>query len=602
MLLIVSHALAGDPGPAGRSAGGLRLTGRALVAVPQDAFSVFVTWRLLEQDGAAAFDVFRAGPGGAGYRKVGTAQATTAFRDQPGPGTYTYQVVPLGGLLRGARSNPFSVTTALRGRDWVGIMPTARGRRLQFSERHFADTDGDGELEFVTYYPQVPSYRGGTSPESYKLQVYRLFDEQAPRWTFDTGMGTQAKPASGDHRADWDYEWTFKPVAHDIDGDFKAEIITLARIALPGETAPRYRYVVLKDMGDSCTIIGALDSPIPVADGRNNSRHFPFFAGLGGTNDSFVLQGGTYGYWEMWAYDWNGRGFDLRWHVKSTEPGFKGNVSSSHTVLVMDLDGDGRDEINNGLTVLDDDGSVLWSGNVEFGATNHVDGQVIDDIHPGNPGLELMTHTEQGNRYALYDARSGRLLWQKEAPGRHLQLNIAAHVTGGGGLDIVGVTGGHRALGAFACAYDGTDLAYPYSDRPINGDRWWPMDWDGGGGHNVCLNFDTVYGLGTNVLFRMNSDDAPAGDVIPWSGHVLHRLWFNVDLVGDYREDIPVQMKDGSIRVYLNTRTPPARRVCKWQNRTYQMLQAPGDYRYFIAAIEPQTSPRRGAKGAEAGP
>jgi hypothetical protein len=83
--------------------------------------------------------------------------------------------------------------------------------------------------------------------------------------------------------------------------------------------------------------------------------------------------------------------------------------------------------------------------------------------------------------------------------------------------------------------------------------------------------------------------DAPKGDVIPWNEHHLYNLWFNVDLVGDYREDIPVQMPDGSVRVYVNTKTPPGRKPCKWQDRAYQMLQAPGDYRYFIRTLyEPQ--------------
>ena len=45
------------------AAGGLRLTGRALVAVPRDDFSVFLTWRALEPDDAGtAFNVLRDAP------------------------------------------------------------------------------------------------------------------------------------------------------------------------------------------------------------------------------------------------------------------------------------------------------------------------------------------------------------------------------------------------------------------------------------------------------------------------------------------------------------------------------------------------------------
>jgi len=560
--------------------GGLRLTGRALVGVPQKDFTVFLTWRFLEQDGPeTAFEVYRSERPDGGFARAGVAAETTTFADSPGKGTFYYHVVPTAGALKGARSNTCRVTTEEKGHDWVEIMPAARGKRLQFSDRHFADTDGDGEMEFVTYYPQVPSYRGGTSPESYKLQVYKLFDDAAPRWTFDTGMGTQTKPSEGDHRADWDYEWTFKPVAWDIDGDFKAEIITLAKIG------GKYKYVVLKDEGATYRVLATMDSPVPVGDDKNNSRHFPFFADLGGKHYSFLLQGGTYGAWQMWAYDWNGTGFTERWHISSTAGGFQGNRSSSHTILVVDLDGDGRDEINNGATVLRADGTVLWTANGDLGPDAHVDGQVIDDIAPDNPGLELMTFAERGDLYALYDARTGKRLWAKHAPAVHLQCNIAANATGGKGLDILGVFGGHLSKGGFACRWDGTDLEYPYPDRPMNGDRWWPMDWDGGRGRNVCMNFLRVYGTGGKMLYEADLSDAPKGSVIPWNEHHLYNLWFNVDIVGDYREDIPVQMPDGSVRVYINTKPPPGRRPCKWQDRAYQMLQAPGDYRYFIRTL-----------------
>ena len=364
--------------------GGLRLTGRALVAVPQKDFTVLLTWRCLDQDGPdAAFEVYRSARPDGGFAKAGTAAETTTFADSPGKGTFYYHVAATAGALKGARSNTCRVTTEEKGRNWVEILPAARGKRLQFSDRHFADTNGDGELEFVTYYPQVPSYRGGTATESYKLQVFSLFGDAAPRWTFDTGMGTQSSPAEGDHRADWDYEWTFKPVAWDIDGDGKAEIITLAKID------GKYKYVVLKDEGATYRIMATMDSPISVGDDKNNSRHFPFFADLGGKHCSFLLQGGTYGAWQMWAYDWNGSGFTERWHIDSAAAGFQGNRSSSHTVLAVDLDGDGRDEINNGATVLRPDGTVLWAANGDFGPNAHVDGQVIDDIDPDNPGREL---------------------------------------------------------------------------------------------------------------------------------------------------------------------------------------------------------------------
>jgi hypothetical protein len=60
---------------------------------------------------------------------------------------------------------------------------------------------------------------------------------------------------------------------------------------------------------------------------------------------------------------------------------------------------------------------------------------------------------------------------------------------------------------------------------------------------------------------------------------------FTVFLTWRHREDIPVQMPDGSVRVYVNTKTPSGRKPCKWQDRAYQMLQAPGDYRYFIRTL-----------------
>jgi hypothetical protein len=572
------------------SSGGLDLRARALVAVPQAAHKVFLSWRFLDQDlPDTVFEVWRSDSAGTKPVRIGEAKQSTTFVDDPGPGTFSYRVIPLSGGLKDLPSRTATVTTSAKGRDWVEILPAAKGRSLQVCDRHFADTDGDGELEFLAFSPQIPSYRGGVAPESYKLQLLELFDGMSPRWEYDTGMGLQTNPfAEGDKRMDWDYEWTFKPVAWDIDGDFKAEIITLVK------RNGKYGYVVLKDCGDHAEEIGFLESPIPVGVQDNNNRHFPFFANLGGSHYSFLLQSGTYQQWEMWAYDWNGSGFDLRWHINARSDGFTGTTSSSHTILVLDIDGDGLDEINNGATVLDQDGSVIWAANKFFENNTHIDGQVIADIDPTNPGLEIMMHEEQswypkykmGDRYALYDARSGRMLWGRHAPGAHLQLNVAFNYLSKQGLDIIGTWGGHWPKGSFATAWDGSELASPLTELPIDGDRICAMDWLGDGSKQLALNFTKIIGRNGVLLYEADLSDAPEGEVIPWVADKLNHFWFNVDIVGDYREDIPVQMRDGSVRVYLNTTPLDTREHCKWQSHSYQMMQAPGDYRYYIADLD----------------
>lgn len=576
------------------------LTGRALVAVPKDDFKVFLTWRYLSQDAPETrFEVYRSSGKSESsnqHKLVEVVEESTNCIDDPGKGKFSYYVKPVGGGLEGVQSNVFHVETLAKGRDWVEILPAMKGKHLQFSDRHFADTDGDGELEFITYSPQVPSYRGGAVKQSFKIQVFRLLDDDEPKWSFDTGMGTQTIPfKEGDRRMDWDYEWTFKPVAWDIDGDGKAEIITLAKIE------DKYQYVIIKDAGEDYEIMYQFDSPVPVGvddevRSGNNNRHFPFFARLHPDKCSFVLQGGTYTHWEMWAWTWNAgkQKLELSWYIDSEDDDFEGNHSSAHTILVMDMDGDGLDEICNGATIINNDGTILWSANEVFGENCHIDGLVIDDIDPNNPGLEIMMNEEKrmfvfpsgfSNVYALFDLKTGRVIWQKEAPGIHLQLNVVADITGNKGLDIIGTYGGHKPVGGYACTFDGKDIPYPFQEFPINGDRIWAMDWDGKNGHQVCLNFTKIYGKGGKLLKEITFNNAPEGEIIPWNEHYLYMHWCNVDIIGDHRENLLVQMKDGCIRAFLNNEPIGFRKPCKWQNHAYQMMQAPGDYRYYAAVL-----------------
>jgi hypothetical protein len=56
----------------------------------------------------------------------------------------------------------------------------------------------------------------------------------------------------------------------------------------------------------------------------------------------------------------------------------------------------------------------------------------------------------------------------------------------------------------------------------------------------------------------------------------------NCDIVGDYREELMVRMKDNTYRVYLNTAPPPAKKVTPWQDRAYQVFHAVSARRTFV--------------------
>ena len=95
--------------------GGLHLSGRALVAVPQANHGVFLTWRYLEQDGPdTGFAVYRASGESESYAKIGEARETTTFVDAPGQGGFSYYVMPDSGELKSERSNVCRVTTQAR--------------------------------------------------------------------------------------------------------------------------------------------------------------------------------------------------------------------------------------------------------------------------------------------------------------------------------------------------------------------------------------------------------------------------------------------------------------------------------------------------------
>ncbi len=86
----------------------------------------------------------------------------------------------------------------------------------------------------------------------------------------------------------------------------------------------------------------------------------------------------------------------------------------AHSVMVADVDEDGKDEIVYGSMVVDDNGQGLFTTGLRHGDALHV-----AKMDPDRPGLQVYgPHENEGSVWdqwtpgvALYDAKSGRIIW-----------------------------------------------------------------------------------------------------------------------------------------------------------------------------------------------
>jgi hypothetical protein len=124
-------------------------------------------------------------------------------------------------------------------------------------------------------------------------------------------------------------------------------------------------------------------------------------------------------YRNVWAVDGSGR---LLWHHEGN-PG--------HYPWVFDVDGDGRDEVMAGYTLLDHDGRPLWTCE---GLTEHADCIWVGDVNgDGEPEIAI-----GGSAVVLYD-RHGRELWRYEGAVEPQHLAIGRFRPELPGLQIAGV-------------------------------------------------------------------------------------------------------------------------------------------------------------------
>jgi len=364
------------------------------------------------------------------------------------------------------------------------------------------DLDNDDEMEFVSARNQDQRV---TAVSAYKLDGTLM-------WTWgnaDEGKSTLS------------YDVPLQ--VYDINGDGKDEVI----------------------LGDECYLIilegqsGNQLAGYPLPDGLKVADCITFanVSGMGRSSDIIVKTR----YTKLWAYtnDWK-----EIWNWSPDD----GNMTCHHPTPI-DIDGDGKDEVLAGYTMLDNDGSEMWtfsSSKVDL-KRGHLDCCRIAQTGQRAEDFRLIITCCGANLIAMLDGR-GNAIW--EIDGHHFESADVAPILSEGKQVFVDID--HRPYGAspvWLIDYEGNHIG-TYKTRYSRHHRL--VDWNGDGLYEIVLaNALTICnGKGKRLTsfefdskFKEVRTDKKSGDPGP--------LVSVLDITGSGSGDV-VLHTDDSIFIYRN--------------------------------------------------
>ncbi|MDR0337887.1 MAG: carbohydrate binding domain-containing protein [Planctomycetaceae bacterium] len=515
---------------------------RGLVAL-KTADGVYLSWRLLNNDKPdTEFHVYRINPDGKEIKLTDKpVTKTTDFIDKTVPNNGSCQW-----FVRVGENSTKTIAVTSTDKPYLSI-PLKNEKSFQFIA--FADLDGDHKLDYVIKSPNsnIDPYINywKESSETFRLQAYNANGQFL--WEKDLGWGIE--------RGIW-----YSPyIVADLDGDGCAEV---AVKTAPPDFDPRN---VTKRVYSGAEYLSILDGKTgkertkidwPDRNGlsyNTASRNQLCVAYLDGKTPAIIVLRGTYTRMIAIAYQfcdnkleelWR---FDNRWQRELWGQG-------AHTTHAVDLDGDGRDEVILGSTVLDDDGSVLWC--TKLGHPDHV---YIGDLDPQRPGLEIFYGIETRqpkNGICMVDSKNGEFIWGIDFPTTHIHgqgfcSDIDASQSGyelwNGERDSEELRWLRNVKGEVL------DIPEQFSRKNLNPDAvWWDAD----------LQRELIHG-GRPVDFpSYKSVDV---DTMRFEG----RIRLIGDVLGDWREEV-VTSHNGEIRIYTTTIPATDRRNTFLQDANYR--------------------------------
>ena len=476
---------------------------RKLSAVSLGAGKVLLSWALLNLDRKSdAFHIYRASARNhAGFRLTEEPVKTTSFLDETAkPGIrYQYYVRPVNAKGReGARSEwlgfeaaekPFSVAASFKPLCKQGGMTPV-----------FGDLNGDGTLDCVI----------------------RL-DNGNQEMSQDPGMPVQIEAFTSYGRSLWRKDLCWHDHCYgsannvpfaiwDMDNDGKADVITRLQI---GDDV----FVAILD-GMSGFVKYKTPWPAMATDfSKSSTRIHLSIASLDGKHPAVVTQTGLYENEIFTAYDAQ---LKPLWRYDSFA---ETSGSGGHKIEVADVNGDGKQEIFDGTTCLNADGTLRWSI-----YRQHPDIVSIHDYLPKHSGLEVFYIVESSVHAGIYmvDANSGEVLWKKNREDdprwTHGHSGWTADIWADSeGIECVSDRAGHAADDLALYSAEGKHLLEPFPDG------WMPMEWDGDATREL-IKGGTIGDFDGKIIIP-KTENQPN---IPSRSSVL----MTADLYGDFRDEL----------------------------------------------------------------
>ena len=360
------------------------------------------------------------------------------------------------------------------------------------------DLDGDGRLDMVIAQHRAQNITCLTALDAAGKQLWRV-----------------GQPDAGGFRAGSDL-----PVqVYDIDHDGQSEVVYIREGKLM--------------VADGMTGKLEKEGPLPAAK-ANDCIAFANFSGRAHPQDILVKTR----YTQVWALD---RDLKLLWT-------HKGNTG--HYCWPHDFDGDGKDELACGFSLLGHDGTKLWEAKLP----GHSDAVAIGDVD-GNPdnGAEIALACCGGNTFALL-GQDGKLRW-KHPCGHSQHIIIGDFRPGLPGKEAAALDRGRDrsakgvdALILYSC--DGKQLwREKRTDKGPN--RWLTIittvsHWDGRKGDLIL-----GYRRGGSICPTLYDGHGRLVATFPFPHPENQHFAQHADMFGDAREEIVV-WNEKWIHIYAN--------------------------------------------------